>query len=103
MGRRSTEVSWKTALDATMEALVVPSFTKVGFRVRSRLFDWRPLASFDLTGKTIVLTGATSGLGLAAAKALASMGATLVMVARDAEKSEKIVSKLSQLHPASAM
>ena len=96
-------MSWKTALDATMEALVVPSFTRAGFQIRSRLFDWQPLTCFDLTGRVIVLTGATSGLGLAAAKVLASMGATLVMVARDPDKSAKVVSELSEAHPASTV
>ena len=96
-------MSWKTAFDATMEALIVPSFTKAGSSVRSRLFGWQPLASYDLSGKTIVLTGATSGLGLAAAKALAEMGATLVLVARDPDKAEKTVTELSQAHPTGAV
>ncbi len=37
----------------------------------------------DLTGKTILLTGASSGIGLEAAVKLAAMGARLVLVARN--------------------
>jgi retinol dehydrogenase-12 len=37
-----------------------------------------------LEGRVIVLTGATSGIGLAAAEALARLGASLVLVGRDA-------------------
>ena len=37
-----------------------------------------------LAGRVIVLTGATSGIGLAAAEALARLGASLVLVGRDA-------------------
>ncbi|MEM7140602.1 MAG: SDR family NAD(P)-dependent oxidoreductase [Actinomycetota bacterium] len=40
----------------------------------------------DLTGKTAVITGANSGLGLESAKALARAGATVVMTARDSER-----------------
>lgn len=37
----------------------------------------------DLTGKTCVITGASSGLGRESAKALAATGAHVIMVARD--------------------
>lgn len=37
---------------------------------------------FDLTGQTAVITGASTGLGLQMAKALASQGANLVLLAR---------------------
>ena len=76
-------------IDAALEGPVVPSFTKIGYGVRSRLYDWTPLDSYDLTGETIVLTGGTSGLGRAAANELASLGATLVLVARDPDKTER--------------
>jgi gluconate 5-dehydrogenase len=41
--------------------------------------------SFDLTGKTAVVTGASRGLGRGFAMALAAAGADLVITARDAE------------------
>jgi NAD(P)-dependent dehydrogenase (short-subunit alcohol dehydrogenase family) len=40
----------------------------------------------DLTGQVIVITGASSGIGLAGAKALASRGAGVVLVGRDQER-----------------
>ncbi|WP_239153351.1 SDR family NAD(P)-dependent oxidoreductase [Virgisporangium aliadipatigenens] len=40
----------------------------------------------DLTGQVIVITGASSGIGLAGAKALASRGAGVVLVGRDRER-----------------
>jgi NAD(P)-dependent dehydrogenase (short-subunit alcohol dehydrogenase family) len=39
-----------------------------------------------LDGKTIVVTGGNSGIGLAAARALAGQGATLVLACRDEDK-----------------
>jgi NAD(P)-dependent dehydrogenase (short-subunit alcohol dehydrogenase family) len=42
----------------------------------------------DLSGKTCLVTGASAGIGLAAAHALARLGARLVMAVRDPEKGE---------------
>jgi NAD(P)-dependent dehydrogenase (short-subunit alcohol dehydrogenase family) len=42
----------------------------------------------DLSGKTVIVTGANSGIGHAAAAALASAGATVVLAVRDQAKGE---------------
>lgn len=42
----------------------------------------------DLTGRTIVVTGANAGIGRATARALAGMGATVVLAVRDLERGE---------------
>ena len=47
-----------------------------------------------LTGKTVVITGSTSGIGKAAATELAPMGPTLVLVARNQEKAEQVRKQL---------
>ena len=46
-------------LDRVLEAPVVTSFTRLGFDVRSRLDHWRPINSYDLNGRTVLLTGGT--------------------------------------------
>lgn len=75
-------------LDTLLELLVVPSFTRIGHHVRRRLFDWTDPRSMRLDGRTVVITGPTSGLGREAAGALAQMGARLVLVGRDAGRLE---------------
>lgn len=49
--------------------------------------------NFDLTKKTAVVSGSTSGIGLAIAQALAKLGATCILIARNEQKlQEKITS-----------
>ncbi len=84
----------KQFADAAIEAPIIPSFTRIGYDARSRMFDWTPLSSYDLSDKVVVLTGGTSGLGYAAARVFAQQGATLVLVARDPEKTAKAVEQL---------
>ena len=77
-----------TMVDGALEWLVLPSFTRIGCAVRRRVARWRPLDSYDLTGRVALVTGATSGIGLAAAAALARMGAHVILLGRDAARTE---------------
>lgn len=88
-------------IDDLLEGLVAPSFSSLGYRLRGG--DWTPLSDYDLTGRTVAITGPTSGLGLAATHLLASLGADLVLVARNPDKLEALVADLSgapgDIHP----
>jgi NAD(P)-dependent dehydrogenase (short-subunit alcohol dehydrogenase family) len=48
----------------------------------------------DLAGKTIVVTGANAGIGKVAARELARMGATMIMVARSRKRGEKALQEV---------
>jgi NAD(P)-dependent dehydrogenase (short-subunit alcohol dehydrogenase family) len=87
----------KALVDTVLEASVVGSFTKVGYEARRRMYDWPDLASFDMTEKTVVITGGNSGLGLVTAKALVRAGASVRIVARDAERGAAAVVELDAL------
>jgi len=51
---------------------------------------------FDLTGRTAFITGSSKGIGLAIAEALASVGATVVLNARDPARLEQARAALAQ-------
>ncbi|MDC7786465.1 SDR family NAD(P)-dependent oxidoreductase [Rhodoplanes sp. TEM] len=56
-------------------------------------------ADGSLSGKTVVITGATGGIGLETAVGLARKGARLVLVGRDRARGEAALARLRQLVP----
>ena len=53
------------------------------------------LKGIELSAKTIIITGGTSGIGLAAAGALAGRGHRLILIGRDADRGRKAVASLT--------
>ena len=82
--------------DTVLEAAVVPSFSRIGPLLRSRLDHWTSTDTYRLDGRVIVITGATSGLGLVAAHAWLAAGATVEIVARNPQKSALTVARLQE-------
>lgn len=56
----------------------------------------------DLTGKHALVCGGSQGIGLATAKALASLGADVTLLARRAELLQTLADDLPRVHPAQA-
>ena len=81
-------------IDAALEGLIVPSFTRIGLGARRRLFDWRSLDSYDLSDRVVAITGATSGLGRAAAVQMARDGATVLVLGRNRDKTERVAAEI---------
>ncbi len=69
------------ATDAVAEATVAPSFSRIGIGLRRRLEEWDDPP--PMKGRVALVTGATSGIGLATATALAGLGADVHLVGRD--------------------
>jgi NAD(P)-dependent dehydrogenase (short-subunit alcohol dehydrogenase family) len=72
-----------------LELPVITSFTRIGYDVRRRLDHWTPLRNYHLEGRTVLVTGASSGLGLVAVEQFARCGATVVLLGRDRAKTER--------------
>jgi NAD(P)-dependent dehydrogenase (short-subunit alcohol dehydrogenase family) len=57
----------------------------------------------DQSGKTFVVTGANSGIGLEAVIALAGKGAHVVMACRSADKAKGAVDRVTKTHPSAKL
>jgi dehydrogenase/reductase SDR family member 12 len=83
------------AADALLEASVVGSFSRIGFSVRSRLLpEFTDGSRPSATGRVAVVTGATSGIGLATASELARRGWCVYFLARSRDRAERALAKI---------
>jgi len=57
------------------------------------------LTGIDLSGRTVFITGANSGLGRETARAMASRGAHVIMAGRDQAKLDEAVAAIQAEHP----
>lgn len=61
--------------------------------------NWINTNTYDLTNKTIAITGSTGGIAKVLIKTLAQLNANFILINRNKEKTKKQILELTHLHP----
>lgn len=91
-------MAWTRVVDAALDRSIVLGYSSVGSRLRRRWWPDDP-APGSLVGRRVVVTGATSGIGTAAADGLLALGATVHVLGRSPAKVEDTCARLRAAHP----
>ena len=87
-------------VDTGLDRTVAPGFSKIGLAVRSHLPGWPADPTPGcLAGRTVAVTGASSGLGIATVRGLAVLGASVRLVVRDEAKGARVLDDLRRELP----
>ena len=88
------------AVDTAMDRSLVLGYTSIGLAVRRALPGWPadPLPR-SLEGRHVLVTGASSGLGVATVEGLADLGATVHMLVRDEAKGADVAKRIRVSRP----
>lgn len=87
-------------VDSALDRSVVLGYTSVGSDVRRRLPTWpADPAPGSMTGRRVVVTGATSGIGEAMARSFLDLGASVHLLGRNAEKVAAYAAELRRAVP----
>lgn len=76
-------------VDTALDRSIALGYGNVGLAVRRRLPDW-PDDPPRMDGRVVIVTGAASGIGLAAARGFARLGATVRGVVRSADRADDL-------------
>lgn len=88
-GQRPAEVALSASqqiIDTVLDRSLVLGFSKLGYLVRRRWWSVDDPERMALRGRAVVVTGANSGLGMAAAAGCAKLGARVYMLVRDLDR-----------------
>lgn len=95
--RLDARLAFSRLADVVLETSVVGSFSKVGYVVRDALGAWQSIGG--LSGRHVVITGSTSGIGLEAARTFCRLGASVRFIARNLEKAQATKAMLEADQP----
>lgn len=70
----------------------------IGSRFNAASTAQEVVAGIDLSGRTAIVTGGYSGLGVETTRALAGAGATVIVPARDRAKAERTLAGIANVH-----
>ncbi len=91
-------MSIRGLLDDALEISVIGSFTRLGYGTRRRLFGWSEPQPHALEGRTVLVTGANSGLGRASVDAFAALGARTILAGRNEARLRAVRDELVARH-----
>ncbi len=85
-------------IDGLLELTIAGSFSTFGYVVRRRLYGWDDPPPGALVGRTVLITGPTSGLGRATTDLMAELGARVVLAGRSVERLAALRDELVREH-----
>jgi dehydrogenase/reductase SDR family protein 12 len=85
-------------IDELLDRAIAPGYGRFGLAVRRRLPGW-PADPPRMDGQVVLVTGAASGLGLAAAQGYARLGATVLAHGRNDERAADAVAQVRAAVP----
>ena len=80
--------SLTAAVDTALDRTIAPGYGNIGLAIRRRLPGW-PADPPRMDGHVVLITGAASGIGLAAGQGFARLGATVLAVGRNEERADE--------------
>ncbi len=89
-------------VDTVLDRSVALGYGNVGYELRRRLPGW-PADPPRIDGKTVVVTGAGSGLGLATGRRLAALGARIAAVGRNQARADEAAALILEAVPGAAV
>jgi NAD(P)-dependent dehydrogenase (short-subunit alcohol dehydrogenase family) len=81
-------------LDTLLDRTIAPGYSRIGYALRARAWHDSDPAPDALAGKTVAITGPTSGIGRAAAQAFRALGADVLLIGRDPQRTEALRAEL---------
>ncbi|MFF0484837.1 SDR family NAD(P)-dependent oxidoreductase [Streptomyces sp. NPDC004435] len=91
----------ESVVDTVLDRSIVLGYGRPGLYVRRRMPGW-PADGGRMDGKVVVVTGAASGIGQAAAVGFVRLGAQVHALARNHERAEDVVRLIRQRVPSAA-